>query len=194
MQLELALYEAVVQDLADYNPKSMSGSGDDSPSRTRSQAHALVLTYMSTNTSYIAHPQPLWENKLLKRGDESCGSSKHLYTGTICRRQVIKFRSTYQFLASAGILVWGLMLFLAALPYRGMVIRGNLDQWMSFGADVGLEDMVGASSGRTSAVSDRIWGLRVSAVGDAEHTVGLEPYDEKMSSEPLKLRFGERYI
>jgi hypothetical protein len=194
MQFDRALYDAVVQDFED---SRLNAHGDVPMFQNfgaRAQAHALVLAYLSTNPSLIKDPQPLWHSRLLVRANESCATYSDLYHGTISKIQVTKFRAPYQYFASAGIMVWGLILLVAALPYRGRVLRGSLDQWMSFGADVGLEDMVGASSGRTSAVSDRIWMLRASEVGDCEHTLGLEAYNGKGSTQPLKLKFGERYI
>jgi hypothetical protein len=191
MKLDPALYEKVVEDLADVKPVTDS---EYQSTFTRQIAHALILAYLSTNASYITEPDPLWENRLLKRGNESCDSSSHFYTGTVERIHRSRFKSRFQLLASAGIMVWGLLLFAAALPYRGMVIHGKLNQWMSFGADIGLEDMVGASSGRAPAVSDRVWTLRINEVGVGEHTIGLEASNKKGSSEELRLRFGERYI
>lgn len=60
-------------------------------------------------------------------------------------------------------MLWGILLVVMSLPLRRLVVTGKLDRWMAFGADVGKDGMVGASSGLGSSSSSRsVWRLRIS--------------------------------
>jgi len=54
------------------------------------------------------------------------------------------------------------------------VIQGSLDQWISFGADLGLEDMRGASSGHKGASSSSVWALRSTIADTGVGETGVE--------------------
>jgi hypothetical protein len=69
--------------------------------------------------------------------------------------------------ASGCLIVWGVVLVVMALLSKRLVVSGTLDQWMSFGSDVGKHGMDGASSGRDSAVSDGLWRLDTLCDGNA---------------------------
>lgn len=98
----------------------------------------------------------------------------------------VNFFPLYQFLSSALLTVWRLMLLFASYPFKRLMIQGSLDQWMSFGADLGLEEMRGASSGHRGASSNTVWALR-STVADNE-IGGLE-----LRRVMPKLKMGAKY-
>ncbi|KAH7119454.1 hypothetical protein B0J13DRAFT_194838 [Dactylonectria estremocensis] len=59
-------------------------------------------------------------------------------------------------LALAGALVfWGVLLAGAALPFRSRVVTNSVNQWLSFGADAGVDNVEGASTGINPPQSDR---------------------------------------
>jgi len=78
------------------------------------------------------------------------------------------------------------MLLFASYPFKRLMIQGSLDQWMSFGADLGLEEMRGANSGHRGASSNTVWALR-STVADNE-IGGLE-----LRRVMPKLKMGAKY-
>lgn len=106
----------------------------------------------------------------------------------------VNFFALYQFLASGLLTFWRLMLLFASYPFRRLMIHGSLDQWMSFGADLGLEEMRGASSGHRGASSNTVWGLKSTVanngIGRLELRRVIAPGAAKESP---KLRMGAKY-
>jgi hypothetical protein len=95
--------------------------------------------------------------------------------GILEPEHAVSFFAVYQFIASGLLIGWALMLFFASWPFRRFVVRGSVDQWMSFGADLGVENMSGASSSLRGSGSNTIWILNSTLNGDGVGRLGLYP-------------------
>ncbi|KAF2008144.1 hypothetical protein P154DRAFT_614514 [Amniculicola lignicola CBS 123094] len=100
-----------------------------------------------------------------------------------------------QFAASTLIMVWGVMLLVAAWPYRRFVVRGTLDQYMALGADIGSKGMLGASTGKFSAESETLWRLVETTQEQGARKIELEEVPSKLSSgSTVRVKLGCRYV
>lgn len=74
------------------------------------------------------------------------------------------------------------------------MIQGSLDQWMPFGADLGLEEMRDASSGHKGASGNSVWGLRSTIANNGVGRQELRRVNELgVAKEPPKLKMGAIY-
>ncbi|KAF1828297.1 hypothetical protein BDW02DRAFT_584585 [Decorospora gaudefroyi] len=128
---------------------------------------AVLLSILQHNQTYISQPNraQLIEKDLLRqeflnpeRDYCECSYSPGLEYSKHTSVTIYAFPRT-QFFASLLAIVWGVLLLAAAYPFRRLVIRGTLDQHMSFGGDIGSESMAGASTGKFSATSSGLWQL-----------------------------------
>jgi hypothetical protein len=71
------------------------------------------------------------------------------------------------------IVLWGCVLVVMAYPFKRLLIKGNLNHFMSLGADVGADSMNGASTG-WSSTNKTIWKLRDDFGSDEYGKISLD--------------------
>lgn len=162
---------------------------------------ALLLSELHVNTSLFADTKPLIDLRVLgQRGSSSCASSSYngnggIYTGEYWEpRHSVNFFPLYQFLSSALLTVWGLMLLFASYPLKRLMIRGSLDQWMLFSADLCMKEMRRASSGHRGASGNTVWGLRSTIADNGVGRLELRRVIVPGAVEEMpKLKMGTKY-
>jgi hypothetical protein len=111
------------------------------------------------------------------------------FTANITAHYHALYIPTAHYVAITCLFIWGILLIMIGLPSRRLIITGSLDQWMSLGADMGKEEMVGNSSGLGAASSRNVWRLRINH--------GQLEFAEASSDPPLnkiRMDWGATYI
>jgi hypothetical protein len=111
-----------------------------------------------------------------------------IYTGTVSFTATKNDFVEYQIAAAILIMVWGAILLMIAYPFKSLLVKGSLNQYMSFGADIGLEYMNGASLGHEGSRADTLWRLthRRDDYDQLDELISLEKMDFDMLMEAVK--------
>ncbi|KAJ9659674.1 hypothetical protein H2201_007265 [Coniosporium apollinis] len=196
---EMAIDRGIPMDLMD--PEPGLGRPNYRFLRNSKLAYALLISHLHVNTSAVLDPKPLVDLGLMRGPQpdtfDACRGVRTSYTGEITEENVQ--RNTWpgwQLTASGLIIAWGMLLLYVSYPSRRLVIHGTVDQWMSFGSDLGKEHMAGASSGHCAAASTAMWRLRVDDEGDGTGRIRLVQVDasDDDSVRVPKVRYGMRYV
>jgi hypothetical protein len=202
IRLKTSVYEQVVEDMR-YDvglqifDQSSANSFDLYQYQLNQTIHALIIAHLSHDPSAILDPYPLVNLDLLKDpSTEYCPS----YGRTRILSQhwnlvEVNFFPQYEFTSSGLLALWSLMLLFTSYPFKRLLITGNLNQWMSLGADLGRENMQGAGSGYAPASSEARWVLRITERQQDTLHVGFEEHDGNGGAQrEAKMSFGKVYI
>jgi hypothetical protein len=103
-----------------------------------------------------------------------------MYNGTLTYPAIKTNYLGYQTAAALLMILWGGILITIAYPFKNLLIKGSVNQFMSFGADLGPENMNGASLGHGGSRVKTIWRLRhrpVEVTEDEDELIWLERVD-----------------
>ncbi|KAF2692084.1 hypothetical protein K458DRAFT_411755 [Lentithecium fluviatile CBS 122367] len=164
---------------------------------------AILLSILQHNQTYISQSdreqliaKDLLRQELINPENDwcECSYSPGLEYSKNNSVTIYAFPRT-QFFASLLAIVWGILLLGAAYPFRKLVIRGTLDQYMSFGGDIGCEGMAGASTGKFSATSEALWQLVEAQQENGARKVGLVEVPMMLKEgNTVKLKPGRMYV
>lgn len=101
-----------------------------------------LLAYLSNNPSLILDPQPFINLGLLSVNmtQDSCEMQQDWkHTGRITAFWNVSSWPIFELTAGLCLVLWGVLLGFASLPFRGLVFRGSLEHFMAVGSDVGAE-------------------------------------------------------
>ncbi|KAK0110033.1 hypothetical protein ONS95_002693 [Cadophora gregata] len=204
LALDRSIYENVAGDLAQevgaYTLDSTTFYNADGVQANKT-VFALLLARMHANLTAINDKRSLIDLGLLgEAGSDSCAEFAYsgrpgLYRGEYWEPQhTVTFFAVYQFLSSGLLMLWALMLVYVSLPSGRLVVRGSLDQWMSFGADLGGEEMLGASSGLRGSGTGSVWALKSMEIVDGINRLGFHAADGgAFDRKNLRVKVGANY-
>ncbi|KAH8744359.1 hypothetical protein F5882DRAFT_446547 [Hyaloscypha sp. PMI_1271] len=182
MQLNATIYERVIRDMASelQVPGGLWGLNSVDPI-TEGLVIPLLISHVNADLDMILEPSRsiLLSAKILTANISHCGSADfdghNLLTGNFCEPVSTRYFPIYQYAASGVLFFWGFLLVIAAYPYRGLVVERKLLQWMSFGADVGVQDMNAAiaCANRNGSRAAPVYELILKGDGNSNRYVGL---------------------
>jgi hypothetical protein len=196
LTLNTALYDQVVRDFV--NDTGMVGLDMFMLPETllpRKTVYAALLSRLQVNLNMFDDPKSVMDLGILKDPAGTCDGTGGRFNGEFWASNVQTFWPAYQFSSSCLMASWGLLLMCAAYPWKEIIITGSLDQWMSFGADVGKSHMLGACSGRCGSVNEAQWRLRATIDGNSIGRIRLEEKTVRITrTETPVLRFKVTYV
>jgi hypothetical protein len=145
ISLDSSVYRQVVSDMVDDSSmdilapplleSSLYSTGVNY--QHNSTIHALLITRLSMHTkSLIIDPTPLTDLGLLPDA-QSNPSGLVEAQGFVWRLWPVLSFPYYQYTCSGLLIFWAIMLFFASWSHKWLLLAGTINQWVSFGADLG---------------------------------------------------------